>query len=160
MTKKLNLVFICLVLAFAAVHADQNAGGSEYRGFGGYAYESGMDAIANDMAASGYTLIDRTDGALWYDAKFLDISCELGYIFDDHLLIGGVMILESATEADFARVNHYLVVTYKTKAVVEIRGLLAVARMQGPDSEIVQTLDLAAQTHEIEYIYERKHAGR
>ena len=124
-------------------------------GFGGYEYDSGMAAIEEDMEAEGYTLVDRTESSLWYDSTLIGIDCELGYIFSQGALVGGAMILHSATQADFVRVNNYLREIYDTKVHVEVSDGIAVAKIKAPDSMITQTLNVNERLHEIEYIREK-----
>jgi len=88
MTRRLTTLFIALVLGYAAVAADQGRPPvGPVLGFAGYEYGSGITGIANDMKSEGYSLIDRTDSALWYSTTFVGIDCELGYIFSGNTLV-------------------------------------------------------------------------
>lgn len=155
MIRKLTFLLIYLALTFAVVHADQtNQIPSPLRGFAGYAYDSGMDAIHDDMKSSGYALIDHTDSSLWYEGIFMGVDCQLGYIFTDRVLIGGAIILESATRKSFALVNNGLLSAYQTHVEIETSEDLMVATIKAPDSIIIQTLDLVHDKHEVEYVRE------
>lgn len=127
----------------------------QLRGFGGYEYLSGISGIATDMESEGYVLIERTESSLWYRSTFLGIECELGYLFTNQLLVGGAFILHSVTEKDFALVNSHLRETYDVEVNIEIRDGVIVARIEGSDSLITQTLNLHKNIHQVEYLHEK-----
>ncbi len=136
------------------VFANEAEAEERLRGFAGYEYESGISGIAADMESEGYTLIERTGSSLWYRSTFLGIDCELGYVFEDQLLIGGSFILHAATDQDFILVNDHLRETYDAEVNVEISDGVVIAKLKGPDSLIIQTLDLNEGTHQVEYFHE------
>ena len=155
MTNQMTILVMCIAFTIAAVNSGQSEELSPVRGFAGYEYESGLRSIEKDMEESGYTLIDRTDSALWYSSTFLDIDCELGYIFKSNRLIGGSFILKSATERDFAKVSNHLNQIYGTTSNIEIKeDGIVVATIDAPDSTITQTLDLDYELHEVTYTRE------
>ncbi len=156
MTRRLTTLFIALVLGYAAVAADQGRPPvGPVLGFAGYEYGSGITGIANDMKSEGYSLIDRTDSALWYSSTFVGIDCELGYIFSGNTLVGGSFILKSATERDFAKVSNHLNQIYQVTSSIEIKeGGIVVATIDAPDSAITHMLDLNQSMHEVTYIHE------
>lgn len=156
MTRRLTTLFIALVLGYAAVAADQGRPPvGPVLGFAGYEYGSGITGIANDMKSEGYTLIDRTDSALWYSSTFVGIDCELGYIFSGNTLVGGSFILKSATERDFAKVSGHLNQVYQATSHIEIKeDGVVVAIIDAPDSAITHTLNLNQNRHEVTYIRE------
>jgi len=156
MIRKLNAIFILTALGFAAYAADQGRPPvAPVMGFAGYEYDSGIKGIAKDMESEGYTLIDSTGSALWYETTFLGIDCELGYVFTNNLLVGGSFILKSATEQDFAKVSNHLNQIYSTTSNIEIKeGGIVVATIDAPDSAITHVLNLNESTHEVTYIHE------
>ena len=156
MTRKLTTLLIALVFGYAAVAADQGRPPvAPILGFAGYEYGSGIKGIEADMKTEGYTLIDRTDSALWYSTTFVGIDCELGYVFTSNLLVGGSFILKSVTERDFAKVSGHLNQAYGTTSTIEIKeDGVVVATIDAPDSAITHMLDLNQGTHEVTYIHE------
>lgn len=156
MTRQLTTLLIALALGYAAVAADQGRPpAAPVLGFAGYEYGSGIKGIAKDMESEGYTLIDRTDSALWYSTTFVGIDCELGYVFTNNLLVGGSFILKSVTERDFANVSNHLSQAYQVTSTIEIKeGGTVVATIDAPDSSITHVLDLNQSTHEVTYIHE------
>jgi len=156
MVRKLNALFILVALGFTAYAADQGRPPvAPILGFAGYEYGSGIVGIAKDMESEGYTLIDRTDSALWYSSTLIGIDCELGYIFSGNTLVGGSFILKSATEKDFAKVSNYFNQIYETTSSIEIKeGGVVVATIDAADSVITHALDLNRNTHEVTYIRE------
>ncbi len=156
MTRRLTTLFIALILGYAAVAADQGRPPvGPVLGFAGYEYGSGITGIANHMESEGYTLIDRTDSALWYSSTLVGIDCELGYIFSGNTLVGGSFILKSATKRDFAMVGSYLNQIYQVTSNIEIKeDGIVVATIDAPDSSITQVLDLNREIHEVTYIHE------
>jgi hypothetical protein len=155
MTNQMTVLIMFIVLGIAAVNADQGRPPEgPVLGFAGYEYGSGIHGIENDMESEGYTLIDRTDSALWYSSSFLGIDCELGYIFAGNVLVGGSFILKSATERDFAAVSNHLNQVYEVTPSIEIDGGIVVATIDAPDSTITQVLDLNREIHEVTYIHE------
>lgn len=156
MIRQLTTLLIALVLGYAAVAADQvHQPLGPVLGFAGYEYDSSINGIEEDMKASGYTLIDRNDSALWYDTTFLGIACDLGYIFKNNALIGGVFILKSATEKDFAAVHTHLSEIYEVRSSIKIKeNGIVVAVIDTPEGKITQILDINNEVHEVTYIHE------
>ena len=151
MTKNLSLLLMSIVLGIAVVNAQTAVPPSPVRGFAGYEFGSGIDAIAADMKTEGYELIDSNENALWYSSTLLGIDCELGYVFTDYRLIGGSMVLKSDSREDFARVAEHMRQAYNATLEVQVTQDKAVARIAGPDAWIVHTLNFVTGNHEITY---------
>ena len=119
------------------VRADEVEAAEWLSGFAGYAYGSGDLFIRNEMEAEGWELFDSSDQAVWYKAKMLGYTVQLGYVFTDHQLVGGAWVFLDTSEEAFTVVADYLQDTYGGKVDIEIDGSRMEQTHQGPEPGMI-----------------------
>lgn len=138
-------------LESARVRADEAEAAEALRGFAGYAYGSGDLYIRDDLEAAGWEAVEIKDTAAWYKATMLGYPVQLGYIFDQHQLVGGAWLFLDTSEEAVDVVDDFLRDTYGGRVEITVDGNRIERIYRGPDSTIVHLHDPDQDSHEVIY---------
>lgn len=146
--KTLTTLFLILFLAMTNLAAQQ----PDISGFGGYAYDSGIDFIRIDMQHEGFELVRESGVSLWYTCEYERIECEIGYIFDDGLMISGIMVFDWDPGPDnYANIAAQLHTFYNVAVKFELKDQVATQILFTGDSKITHRRNEKTKNHYLIY---------
>jgi len=126
-------------------------------GFSGYGWGSSIEFIADSMEVEAYDLLERDDRSLWYRGTIADEPLQIGYVFENEILIEGIWILDDVDRESYWAINHLLENEYNSTASVETRGddfLESEFQPEGTNARIVHELDVIRDQHVVRYYFQ------